>query len=770
MQKTSEVTSVSTIRRLLDDGWMEVDIDTTDTMALAYDLHRQLRQSVEDFWEKAQDNMQYLPTTHQVLENNGLQDNHSFKFLGSVSKEELDAVFKRNEVKTSGKILVVPFSDLPGRISMFRMYYIHANTKKSCDIQAPGSDESGIFMLNSVLPGCDMALAVDDPLTAFKVQNHCMLSGSIPFPVIAYTEKTTSWAALLAKKVVFWVTGYGVDVFKVARHAPNAHLSVASVAIDRIRYMRSLSIKQWTGEITGSAIPWTDALAAWLCQISKDEATMAVRELELTAKHQQDVLEAASDTQSRILLKELFHSIANSREVPVNNDTVVERGGGWYFTSHCRRKPKLVSDTMIKMTGTVRLSGAGNYYTGVIERRGTKRRFYALMDMSDKSNKKWLENFCLANDLGCPEIGQGWGGRLFAIARAFAGELANETREGKVGWSKDLISFNLPQRVVSGGRIEVEIGVPVESYPCQHVTGGSLTAEMLRVLLENTKTNAQFWALFACTMMNTAAPFFGIRKKKIGAIGQSNFAYAFANAMDFGTVQVTKRNYNTQPMQHDIPLNMLFEHVKFKEIARWLNDPEEKNILMGVDHLQASQIADDDWVFVRTDDFSKMHNVTAAYDLIPHAVRFVQTDKQKVSSFVPDIFLHRFRQYLCTNFFDEEEVDFTVMDEATKLISLQSPMGTTYGQSFLYGIFFLLQNGQAGMSRTAGPQTVVISADTVTIPKIIVNKVVLDGCTGRIGKSLMEEPSGFSPDYAAWNISTEYWDDTFARFQKEHIF
>lgn len=768
MRKTGALTTVDVVADLVKRSWINLDGKNVDKLCLEYNIQRQIRQNMANFWADAQKNLGVMQQ-HPILSSMGLQSNHSSKFLGSTDCATIRRVF-HVDLRTSNKILVVPYNDLPGRISSFRFYYMKGTQLLSHDALVPCSQERGLFMLDSVRPATDMVIAVDDPLFAFQVQNHSMLAGMTPRAIVAYSSCDTNWNAVIADKVIFWTQELTLSLFKAIRRVHGGMISVAPDAVDRVKFMRRSSICEWTSDILARSVPWVPAFSAWIRSVNRDEAVFALREMEITSTQQRELIDSITNSDERVMVKELVEATRKARSVIHRGSEVSERDDCWYCTVPGSRTERLVSDVVIRLTGTIKITGEGNYYTGFIVRNGVQKRFYASTELADRECKKWVEDFCIENDMGFPEIAQSWGPRLLSLARAFSGELETGQQCGKVGWSQDLGAFVLPKRVVRDGRIEIEGGVPVPSYPCQRVTGSSLTGTLLAQLLEDTKANAQFWALFACSMMNAAAPFFGIRKKKIGAVGQSNFASAFANSMDFCTVRVTRMDYDKHPSIHDVPLHMSLEHIKLRCAAKWLNDAEEKNVLISLNYLEAMQMADEDWIFVHTEDFSKLIGIQGAYDLIPHAMQFVQTCGHRITTFTPDIFLKGFRDHLQRRFLQGRAVNFSVMEHAGALISHQSPLGTTAAQAFLYAVFMLLQSGAVQQGRSDSGSAIVVNDHHVDIPRSVINQVVLDGCSKRAAASLSAEVKSFDPSFARWRVSRKYWDETFTRFQKERIF
>ena len=772
-EKTGAATFRDAVKELADKGHVSADVSTTEKLCFDYEMLRQVRTNTEDFWELARTQFTNLPMMHPIIATLGLEDNSSLLMLGSATAYQVSEALGGVKLRTNKDVLIVPLHDVPGRISLFRVYYIRGDTIAYKDYLVPYQTSNGLFMLSSVKPHCDLTLAVDDPLFAFQIQNYCMSTGSQPWPVVSYTKDDTDWSAVVTSKLVFWAQEYNLELFKVASCAPNAMVSLSSAVLNRVQYMRKISKKQWTSEILMRATPWIDALASWLCRIRSEDASYALRSLNLNATQRQDLITVSTDDESADKLKNLVTDNLYARAFYFDGSEIIERGGRWYASQNS--KEVFVSDTLIRLEGTVSVYEDGNYYVGTLIRRNRKHQFYLPMNTLDRELRKWIENFCLAHNMGCPEFGPGYGPRLIAIARAFSGELTNEVFEAKVGWSKDLTTFRLPKRLIKDGTIVNEVGVPVDSYPCQNVTGARLSATSIKQLLENSLSNAQFWATFACVMMNTAASYFGIKKRKIGIVGQGGFARSFASTMELPAVTITKNTYTSQRMKHDIPTNIVIDNVKLADVVKWMNEPTEKNMITDLSYLEAVQVSSAGWVFVHAKEYENYVNVAAAYDLIPQTIKLIQSGDLKLSVYTPDVFLHMLKQTLCDTLLRGEQVDLSVMDEALKLISIDAPMGTTYAQALLYGIFMIAQEGKVSIGRRirAGvtmANSVVIDAGRVVIPKALVNKIVLDGCTQRVGQSLMEEPAAFKADYSAWTISMQYWDDTFARFQEEQVF
>ena len=755
-----ELTSTwEAVEKINESGLLLTSIGTAKSCYPEYELARKLRERVEEFWMECRTEFKQYPGPHPVALSYGLEidRNISLQFVGSTKAKRLQEVLGV-EVKTNKDILILPFYDVPGRIASFRAYYVSGRKLQSRDIPLSYASEHGLYLLNGIRLDTEAVLAVDDPMLAFKIQNRCILTNLVPWPVVAYTTKSTRWDVVTAEKIVFFAEDFSTDLFAIACNTPNAYICKPPKEFDIHRKLLYCSPRSWMAEILQYSVHWKTALATWLCHgIQRDEAAAALEKLSLTPAVRKELVDSLNDVESKKMLSEFMSSSAYAKRLTFEGSKISERRGKWYTTVPSTNSEYLVSDCLIRFTGTVR-AGDENYYTGEVVRNNVRKKLFVRTDLPRGSQKSWLEDFCLKNGLGCPEISPAWERRLFAVARAFSGELPNEVLDPKVGWSRDLTTFRLPNRVVHDGNILDEVGTPIDGYPCHKVTGRGVTPALIRQLLSDEPGNAEFWATFACMMANVYTPYTKTPPKCIGVVGDINFGATFVKAMDLVP-------YNG--IIHDVPAYL--EVSKISAHALRAVSEENSNVVVDLSPLAASFVISDAWVFVQANQGVRAwDHGPFVYDLIAHAVRFLQGGSMSLTSYAPDTFLAEFPKFLTHRFFNGKSPNYDVLQKAAELISVGVPFGgKSPGDAFLYGVFLLIQDGDTAIS--VKKNSIMVDSKTVCLPKKVVMSI-LAGDTESVREDLRRRGVLVKSSSTGWYVDRKYWDKLFMKFDREYSF
>jgi len=617
-------------------------------------------------------------------------------------------------------------------------------------------------MLDAAYKATDVVVALSDPLQAFRLQNRQMVTNNKGRPIVGYTYDAQCWRSLSASTVIFLTGGdESVEFYRMLKSIKNAVVAPISAS----SALNNVSTGTWLAALRDRAVTWQASFAIWIDFMSYDVAAKSLRSLDLSPAECDDVLNHVNCGELRERMERFFKEQHATREVICGASTVHVRNGNWYTYSKQARKDVLVMDVAIELTKTISVPGADKYYVGKVTRRNVSKPFCLPFTEAGSKFKNWLEHFCLEHGLGCPYVASNWGPKIIETAKLFTSSLPNEPREKKVGWTKDCTSFMFPNKVVREGAVVTDVGIPIKGYPCQDVNSAGASA-VIGQLLEHNEFNVQFWALFGCTLLNLAAPLYGIKRKKICTIGTINFAKLFAKALGLCTVQ--QRYMGTQP-SHDVPTYVQLEG-KFSKSISAVNDPLVTNILTNMTYLEAALGAQDDWVYVPTPDYGEAcENAALASSLLLHAVKFVQTTEVKVKGFVINAVMSRFRDYLKKRFFKGRDVDFSVFDEAYKLVRYSSPFGTTASETLLYTMFMLMAEGKLSMSSGDSNADITAAGGNVTIHKSAIRKAIPDGRYAYGRKKLEVDGVLKKSTHMCWVIAQSTWDNSFSRFLKADV-
>ena len=442
-----------------------------------------------------------------------------------------------------GDLLVVPYRDMPGRISGLMLVGREAQWPQDF-VFAPCSGTGKPYAFGVVL--FDTALrphpefgatvfVVEDPVMAVRIQLRHLVATDVPLPVVGSWNKTelrSVWASLPRRDLVHWSPEPDGRLIARARlSGGRVALAPAGTAVaghlDRSRPAQALRVM---GE---AARPWDAALETLLGRLAPAKAEELVLGLKLRPDETSGFLRACADD-TRARLSALFVDVGRPRGVTISGKTVVESGGSWRVA----KTGELVCDAILRVNQVIRSAAGDVAYRGHIEYRGQSLPFWVPDREIEKDTLKWIQTQVGQAGLGEVVIGSRyWSKYALAIAQQFEPPQSARGLD-VVGWDDTRNAFTFPRFVLHGNG---EVVAPDYVVPPEVVLPGaalvlpeSLTPGARVALAWGDEANSLFWAAATCLLADILAPALGLPRPATALVGPGATAVGIATATAFG--------------------------------------------------------------------------------------------------------------------------------------------------------------------------------------------------------------------------------------------
>jgi len=294
------------------------------------------------------------------------------------------------------EILVVPYYDLPDRLSAF-FFVGRRGSKEDMVVKSiesmkgglRGRDEVGLAGLDCVMPSDASnatVIAVNSPMLLARIQVRNAKNSMNPLPMVAYHHGETQWThrawqLLAGRKVVLW--SWRMDAATVL-HAMkvNGHISLASPedlssrSVDH--YLRSCDAGQMFQKIVRQARPWRVAVSAFLTGAEDHQAEGLLLGLK---REKVDISDLRKElTSDAAAIANRLCEPAKERRVtpaPRANAAYVEEGGNLYYHSpNHKTRLRPIMNAYLRFDRIVLRDGRTKYH-GRLLMAGKEIRFEA---------------------------------------------------------------------------------------------------------------------------------------------------------------------------------------------------------------------------------------------------------------------------------------------------------------------------------------------------------------------------------------------------------
>lgn len=404
------------------------------------------------------------------------------------------------------EVLVLPFHDLPGRISGF--LFVGRNADRSAGDfvfkainRGPSNrpiKDAGIAMRQALTgppkqPFGDTIFLVPDPKIALQLQSRYLRSFRqlLPLGVVWSDGKHRSLApgrGLFGPRPIFWAPSADWDLLAMARSA-NGFIATGAPLGDRDGSRSSYF--RWLPAIKKCAIPWKTVLCNDLQTRPIDES---VQMLEYLGIRPGELQRLVGDASHKGPLQPLFERLSPQRSVGVRGQLIVETDDGWYS----QRGNVQICNGKVEVDELLGCRSIPDQLVGSVQIGEERTRF----QVSKPDVRRRGLFACVKEVVPDFRYRKGWSVQGEFLSYSLHLPRLRQNAD-VVGWHDPRFWF--PQfSILNGGKILPET-VLVNDLPTPAMNLAqpeSLSTSELKLLSRTDPANQLFWATTACIALN----------------------------------------------------------------------------------------------------------------------------------------------------------------------------------------------------------------------------------------------------------------------------
>jgi len=471
---------------------------------------------------------------------------------------------------------IIPFEDLPGRISAFLLAVEVGTGSLAWNYQSVyGSICPEGFTPSMVVSKTAGPLVVStNPIDALRhhVKNMEETSESLPLIAVWPEAKTPECLRLLNRRLI--IAGEpSQDFFRIASEL-DAH---AAILEDSYRYR--FQPAEFCQVMIQRARPWREALKIKLADFDSGRAQAFLSGLNMTEDGEK--AERAQPGQS-------------VKIAVVDGVRIVEDEDGWRLPSN-----ELLSDVVIRIDTALAHKETGRlWYQGVVRFRRVELPFTATREKFEANPFRFAQQVVVESGLGVPSVKSRWRSKAMELALAFHAPATEIAREP--GWNEAAQAFFFPTYKVDAHGVVTEHVMPnISEHAAAKKIG--MPVMLTREEIDEVRNwNDGFWQIFLTVAYNLLAPLYGFAHR--GLLACDNFGLVEESAESLGCPTAEPPRGEQRAAQIEKPGGWPVA-IKgpiriFTAWSRWLRTP--RNFIVGVDPLEAHILAaNGDWFFLR---------------------------------------------------------------------------------------------------------------------------------------------------------------------------
>ena len=424
--------------------------------------------------------------------------------------------------------LVVPFEDVPGRVSGLWVCRTHtlsdafltATGWASGDAGSPRATETGFGFLAAALSGPDplfgdTVFAIDDAFVAMRVHDRRFQTSSTPLPVVATRARERYRARNEAgvfdgRPVVLWGRKTTRELLRQAV-ALDARVATSdeAAADDRAcpHALAKLSPVGWLQALDESAIPWKEAVEKYLSTLTPDQTPSAIDYMGMTSPTKRTFLSWCSEqTRERV---DRAGGVSSTKKVAARGRMITEKNGEWWADTNTAGKRTMVSSGTYRIDEVVRYEGRDKMtYRGRAFLGGNEVPFSADVKEFEDDPLGFVKGVLLKAGAGVLAYSGWWSRDTVGIATQMHPP-AFVTGTDSYGWNERAAAWIFPTFQVDA-RGEVS---PRQPDPGRRGTAAEWLAppadvhpDAATVLSEVDETSTLCWGAVASVVANLIAP------------------------------------------------------------------------------------------------------------------------------------------------------------------------------------------------------------------------------------------------------------------------
>jgi hypothetical protein len=627
--------------------------------------HVRYRKRFTDFWERARREPQGgTDCDRQLLRKFCLENSwqegwleQGGQFFGVASKSALEELFapdsfaiqeraNRNDKKSKRRgpgpgprrildghgwehLIVVPFHDLPGRISGLLMVGRNGDfdandfvfKRANLGYSSTSPKEAGLGMLFS--DDCGRARGLGDDVfvmshaqIGMRLQGKHLVDSRLPLPVVLVHESHDHTLfhlppSLQERRLVFW--GPMATMLPLAkRHGGCVSDYVISETEIDCNLKHNMPI-DWLRLIRQHAKPWCCALQDYAKTLSDLRLGNLLGKLDLTPDESRDLISGLRpDSVDQFKKCEPFR--LSLRTVQAKGREVIESEAGWRLKSG-----EVICDKPIRVEYVLTTDNSDSVYRVAVP-RGDEQSTFVIRERDMKRDGLFVcVSRSLRNETGdVLNYQRSWNKDALFIAMRFSPP-ETITSSHRIGWQMKPLRFQFPHfSILNRGQVQKEpvaIVLDDDDPPAQNLNPpGHFPLAHIRALSEPSSATQIVWALAACVCHNllagTAMP------RPCGIILDGEFAQeagaTAARALGCAECDTTRRRGGKTILS--VIVDAAARHawpplVKFRQrsqhcfTSQWLDEPHLRNAILPLDEFAALAVGShDDFVRVCVPD------------------------------------------------------------------------------------------------------------------------------------------------------------------------
>jgi hypothetical protein len=655
--ETSKVDVDAAIAQLEFHGLFPDPISDDDVSAYLRD-HVMYRRRFTEFWERARREPQGGTDCDKQLLRKFCLDNswqegwleQGGLFFGVASKSDLEELFapdsfaiqerpnrngKTSKRRGSGPgprrlfdghewehLIVVPFHDLPGRISGLLMVGRNGDfdandfgfKRANLGYSSTSPKEAGLGMLFS--EDCGRVRGLGDDVfvmrhaqIGMRLQGKHLVDSRLPLPIVlvhASRDHTLFHLppSLQERRLIFW--GPMATMLPLAKRHGGcvSDYEISEREID-CNLKHNMPI-DWLRLIRQAAKPWRCALTDYAEGLTELSLANLLDKLDLTPDESRDLIRGLrQDSVDRFKRCEPFR--LSLRTVQAKGREVIESEAGWRLKSG-----EVICDRPIRVEYVLTTDNSDSKYRVAVP-RGEERSTFTIAERDLTRDGLFVcVSRSLRNETGeILNYQRSWNKDSLFIAMQFSPPETIKSSH-RIGWQQKPLRFQFPHfSILNRGQVQnepVAIVLDDDDPPAQHLNPpGHFPLAHIRALSESCSTTQIVWALAACVCHNllagTAMP------RPCGIILDGEFAQeagaTAARALGCAECDTTRRRGGKTILSVIVdaaarhawpPLVKFRQRSQHRFTSQWLDEPHLRNAILPLDEFAALAVGSHDGI------------------------------------------------------------------------------------------------------------------------------------------------------------------------------
>lgn len=500
------------------------------------------RQQVQRFWEDCRAYFaghcrELTHLQHFLDAKNSYWKDRGGRYAGGSSREEVFAFIRprRSDLflaRPQGRFgpvwqeaLVIPFSDLPGRISSFLfgvreardphdLRYVTARNVLPNNVRQR-DDDPGVAVLEGLWQPPehfgDTAFILLDPIWTVHLQSQRLHreTGERPLPAASVWPgaRATNLRTLApGLQFVFWNHQVTADLF---RHAARSDGRVVLTRPDGDTAQEQLyrtSTIEWLALRERLSRPWREALEEHLASLPVADAAAFLTRIGLNDRELTTFVDSCGPT-LRPRLTEICKGRETQPHVSIRGHKILETELGWEIIKAKGQSREVISTARFRIDEVIRFARSGKVlYRGVVRYRGTDYPFLEKGERLEADVFHWLRGLLIKEGAGVPAFNFWWKSNLLEFALRFHPPRVVEGIDG-YGWDEPNARFVFRDFFISQGGDVGHHDLPGpqgRATPCAGLRPPRpLTSEEVAILAEAPPV---CWAIVHSVLFNLLSP------------------------------------------------------------------------------------------------------------------------------------------------------------------------------------------------------------------------------------------------------------------------